>query len=58
MNDLRWDWTPPVSALQVCDLEALADESSRMGLSLAALIGAMECQSKIAWCEEKSNVKT
>lgn len=34
------------------DLEALADEASRMGLSLACLIGALEDDSPILWMQE------
>jgi hypothetical protein len=34
------------------DLEAFADEATRMGLSLACLIGAMERDEPIAWMPE------
>ncbi len=35
------------------DLEVLADEASRQGLSLACLIGAMIDGSPIAWANER-----
>ncbi len=41
--------------LDVDDLSALCDESTRMGWSLACLIGAMESGDKIAWCEENQH---
>ncbi len=56
MKDLRWDWTPG-EPLEVADLAALSDESSRMGLSLACLIGAMSDGTPILWMQEVANEK-
>jgi len=39
--------------LTVEDLEALAAEATRMGMDLAALIGAMEDGQPIAWMQEQ-----
>ncbi len=58
MNDLRWDWAPPVEPTYVSDLDIYAEAADIMGRSLACLIGAMESGETILWCEEKSNVKT
>lgn len=38
--------------LSVDDLSALSDEASRMRISLACLIGALEDGEPILWCDE------
>ena len=48
----RFDMWRATVPLDIEDLEVLAAEASRQSLSLACLIGAMECQQPILWCEE------
>ncbi len=43
--------------LDVEDLAILADEATRMGWSLACLIGAMQDGEAIAWCCEEKRMK-
>jgi len=44
-----------VARLSVDDLAAFADEASRMGLSLACLIGALEDGEPILWLGQESH---
>ncbi len=47
-----------MESLTVEDLDAFADEATRMGLSLSALIGAMEDGEQILWMNEAQPVVT